>query len=211
MSYPLSRYFLIPLFTSRIKVINGLENLPTKGPYLVVANHISYLDPPLLAALVLKQTKEKVHFITKKEIYRFFGNVIGGRWLGMIPIDPDEKSKILDLALSYLKKNKIIGIFPEGGRCSQEKLNKGKTGAARLALWSKCPVIPVGFRGPADKSISEAIRLFFTRKEEIKVEIGKPINLTEFYNQEINYELLERATREILKAISKLCGKQYPY
>lgn len=211
MVYFLSRHLFAPLFISRIKVIGGLKNLPPKGPYLVVANHISYLDPPVLGSLIAKQTNEKVHFITKKEIYRHFGNLIGKRWLGMIPIDENDKEKCLKMAQDYLNQGKIVGVFPEGGRFSSRELKKGKTGAARLALCTKCPVIPVGFRGPADKNPKDAFRLFFSRKNEIKVEIGKPLDLNKFYNQETTHELLKEVTGIIQKAISRLCGKEYFY
>jgi len=210
MAYPLSRHLFIPLFVSRLKKIVGLENFPPKGPYLIVANHVSYLDPPLVGSLVVKQTREKSYFITNPEIYRYFGSLIG-HWLGMIPIDKNNKEKCLKIALNYLRQGKIVGIFPEGGRSSDRELKKGKTGAARLALWSKCPVVPIGFRGPADKNAKDAFRLFFSRKEEIKIEIGKPLDLTRFYNQETTKELLEEVTKVILKAIARLCGKEYPY
>ena len=100
------RYFLAPIAICRINKIDGLENLPSKGPYLIVANHISYLDPPLIGALVAKRTGQKIHFISKHELFRYFGRRIGEKWLGMIYIDPSDKQKCLKTAVDLFSKEK---------------------------------------------------------------------------------------------------------
>jgi 1-acyl-sn-glycerol-3-phosphate acyltransferase len=94
----------------------------------------------------------------------------------------------------YLKSGKIVVIYPEGDTNKKKELKKGKTGVAELLLKSKVPVIPVGI-----------YKLEKTSKWRIK--IGKPITLEQFKNTND----LEMITNTIMKEISKLCQKSYPY
>lgn len=212
MIFCLAKRTVIPLALLRAKEINGLENLPKKGPFLIIANHVSYLDPPLIGALVAKQTGQKIHFISKHELFRYFGRRIGEKWMGMIYIDPNDKQACLKEAFDFLKKGEPVGVFPEGTRWYQEgTLRKGKTGAARLALWSQCPVIPIGYIGPMDKDVKNHLGFILSKKKEIRINIGQPLDFTRYYNQEMSHDLLEQVTKEMLEAISRLCGKKYYY
>lgn len=205
---PLSRV-LLSFVLSRIHRIEGLDLVPRRGPFLLVSNHQSYLDPPIIAAVIIRHTGEKIHFLTQPGVYRIFGDLVGGRWFGMIPIDPNAKHRCLETALAYLRQGRIVGIFPEGGRQKTEMLGRGKTGAVRLALASGCPVIPTGVMGPPDQNIRDACRLFFSKREPITLHFGKPLDLRPFDHDPLDYSLIQKATRMIMRSISELSGKPF--
>ena len=87
----------------------------------------------------------KFYFLSKKE---HFDNIIKAAWhryLGAIPLDRQKGGKEgLKQAIKKLKHNKIIVIHPEGTRTLTGKMQKAKTGVARLAIAAKVPVIPIG-------------------------------------------------------------------
>ena len=88
----------------------GLENIPEKGRVILAGNHTSIFDAPLL----ISSTKRNVHFLAKKELWKWPKRIIFGH-LGLIPVDRKSRDgNALVTAERYLKKEKLIGIFPEG-------------------------------------------------------------------------------------------------
>lgn len=211
MAFFFSRHLLMPLIKKRINEIRGLENLPLKGPYILASNHQSFLDPPLIGMVIVSKIKEKIHFITIQSIWKFFGSFLSTKWLGMIPIDPQNKSQCLETAVHLLKRGEIVGIFPEGRRNTRSELLKGKTGLARLVLETQVPVVPVGFWGPPTWSIAQGFKNFFSFSKKIKINIGRPLILEEYFQKPVTRELLDETTRKIMRAIAPLCHKTYIY
>ena len=213
--YPIIRRTLAPLFKRRINQIEGLENLPADGRYIVCANHQSLLEAIFIKTLLVLATKNNVYFITQEWVWRFFKKIAGQKgldWLGMIPKIYAEPGKSLDLAKDYLNKGNIIVFFPEGVRNPDNPfLLKGKTGAARLALWAKVPVVPIGYSGPATQTAWQGIKRFFFPRKKIRMVIGQPLYFNEYYKKEITKELLYEVTKKIMTAIGQLCGRSYPY
>ncbi len=123
--------------------INGLENLPKKGPVILVGNHVAMMEVLMMAVFV----PWPVEFIATGDIPidpRF-------AWLvhlwGVIPVnrgstDRHEMMRPLDT----LKQNGVVGIFPEGGIWSTNK-KQARTGVAWLSFHGKSPVVPMGFGG----------------------------------------------------------------
>ena len=211
---------LFPFLNLRVSEVEGLDNLPQKGPYIIACNHESSFDPVLLVSSIYNRIRQKIYFIGHYRLLIFFNPIFIKYFCGVIPVYwkniKNEDSKLMNrLALkkmlNKLKKGKICGIFPESSRNTNKTLLKGKTGAARLALWTKSPIIPVGYRGPSTWSFWQGFKNFINYKKQITIKIGKPFYLNEFFNKEINKELLESATRKIMREVGKLCGKEYPY
>ncbi len=223
MVYPISKIFLKPLFQGFIKKVEGLENIPKKGPFILAANHASALDPLVLDAVIIPKINKKVHFLTKKvgkwhyyltkqksgDFY-WLGDLICERWAGCIPLElTDEgKKKALTKALDLLCNGEIVGIFPEGKRSDDGKLLQGRTGVARLALWmdslrKPVPVIPIGIKN-TDKVWSRYER-FPKFKKEIEITIGKPLCYDRYFDVKITRKLLRKLTDDIMKEIAKLC------
>ena len=119
--------------------------LPQEGPALVVANHISGLDPIMMIAAC----RRPVHFIIASEQYYRFGLNWLFRLSGCIPVDRSSRDdSAFRAALEALQEGKVVGLFPEGGMHKPGKEPKRlKRGVARLAKLSGAAVFPMHISG----------------------------------------------------------------
>jgi len=207
MVYFLGKRTICPTVNLWFKEVKSLQNIPKKGAFIVAANHASYMDHLIIVCILIKDLNRKVHFLSKKE---HFDNPLKAAWhryAGAIPLDRQAGGKeALRWAIKALKKGKIIAIHPEGTRTLNGKLQKAKTGAARLALAAKVPIIPVGLIGtfeilPKGKYIPKLKRG--------TINIGKPLYFDKYYNKKITKGLLRKITNDIMKEIAKLCNQKY--
>ena len=209
MVYPIAKIILPPIFNIWITEINGLENIPKNGPFIIAANHESYMDHLIIVKTFVVHLNKKIHFLAKKEHFNNRLKSLWHRWAGAIPLDRDARgTETLKWAIEALKHGKIIGIHPEGTRSLTGKLQKGKTGAVRLALAAKVPIIPIGLIGtfeilPKGKYIPKLKRA--------TMNIGKPLYLDKYYNKKITKRLLRGITDDIMKEIAKLCNQEYKF
>lgn len=140
--------FLIHLFF-RIEII-GNTRLPKGKPCIIAANHISYLDPIVIA---MAFSQENIHFLGKKELFQkaFFNRLFTK--LGVIPVDRNKNDvTAVKNVLRLLRKNQILGIFPQGTRVKSEEEDRSKAGLGMFAVKSGADVIPV--------TITSTYRLF---------------------------------------------------
>ncbi len=209
MAYPVLRQTILALLRRRLEV-TGIENLP-RPPYILAANHNSYLDAFILGLVLTVDQNERAHYLTKHRVYKHYGRFLGKTCLGMIDIPDDNKVTALEISKQKINIGKSIVVFPEGTRnYDKNQLLKGKTGAVRLALATNRPIIPVGVVAPAGRTTTDAINYFFSPKVTLGVKFGPPINFKSA-NQDPTKEELEEMTRELMKAIGLLCHKTYPY
>ncbi len=192
-----------------IREIKGKENIPKeKIGLIIVANHASYIDHFIFGGIIGKITKRMVHFLSKKE--HFEGPQ--RKWhefLEAIPIDRQAGGKTgLEDAIKALKKGKIIAIYPEGTRTLTGKLQKGKTGAARLALAAKVPILPIGLIGTS-KIMPKGQH--YPNLKRADVNIGKLMYFDKYYGKENNKKTLRLLTTKIMKEIAKLSKQKYEF
>lgn len=209
MAYPIGKRIIPPIVKFFwVKEVNGLQNLPQKGPFIIAANHVSYMDHFMMAMLV-PYLNRKIHFLAKKEHFEGFFKRAWHTYAGAIPLDRQSGGKeTLKLAIKALKEGKIIGIHPEGTRSLTGKLQKAKTGIARLALTAKVPVIPIGLIGtfeilPKGK--------YLPKLKKATMNIGKPMTFGKYYDKKINKRLLREVTNNVMKEIAKLCRQKYDF
>ena len=148
----------------RLKV-EGLENVPKDNAYIVCPNHLSTLDPPMVAAIMPR----RVSFMAKKELFdiRFLRWWID--WLGAFAVNRESLGpSTIKTVLNIKKSEWVFGIFPQGTRGEPGTISNISKGFAGLAKITKCSVLPVGIVGT-----NEVKRLPFTG--QITVKIGKPI------------------------------------
>ena len=145
MLYRVMRRLSRPYFHARMKIrFEGEENVPTEGPFLLIMNHQSNLDPMLLHAFCPR----RLFTLTKSSVFRSRLMRLLAPRVGAIPtrryqVDPQSVRVVLRL----LDEGQGVGIFPEGERSWDATLQAFRAGVMRLILKSNVPVIPSGIVG----------------------------------------------------------------
>lgn len=187
-----------------IKKVEGMENMPPKGAYIIAANHTSYFDFFSLIA------------VWPKRIYFLAGEVFFNKWwwyplvkfTGQIKVDrvSGDKEEVYQKVFSVLNKGKVLAIFPEGTRSANGKIGKTFTGVAKFALVKRVQVVPVGITGAYEVMSRHRNLPGFVKKIEIKV--GKPINFDEYYGREYNEAVYREITDRIMGQVAMLAGQK---
>jgi 1-acyl-sn-glycerol-3-phosphate acyltransferase len=163
--------------------LTGLR-LPRTGPAIVVANHLSGLDPLLLIA----SARRPLRFMIAREQYQRFGLTWLFRAIGCIPVDRESRpEKALRAALRALHQGEVLALFPHGGiHLPSDPPRRLKPGAARLAQLTGAPLIPQrisGIRGAG--SVVAGVLL----RSEAQIELLPPVNVAGRELAEIQAEL----------------------
>jgi len=128
-----------PLFY-RLKV-EGAEHVPLEGGCVIVCNHNMGPDYFLLGV----STPRQIHFMGKVEIFSY--HPIIARllmWAGVFPVQRGKQDRVaLERAVELVREGRLLGMYPEGTRSRTGQLQRGKSGAARIAMAANAPVIPV--------------------------------------------------------------------
>jgi 1-acyl-sn-glycerol-3-phosphate acyltransferase len=172
--------------------VSGTEHLDPGRRYIVIANHASYLDIPVLFAAI----RQPLRFMAKKSLFSvpIFG--WGLKAAGFIPVDRKKSataSASFDLATSRLAKGNSLVIFPEGGRSRSVEMSPFKRGAFLLALKSGLPIVPVGIVGTWDALPSTR---FIIEPGAVEIRIGTPIETADLGVRRKD-ELMATAREEI--------------
>lgn len=174
--------------------IHGLENVPSHGKFILVANHVSVLDPIVVGASLPRP----IRFMAKKELFEV--PVLKGlvSVLGAFPVDRNKTDfQAVKQSLKILANQEVLGIFPEGGTRKNAKKIVFRPGTAAIALKSKSPVLPVAVIGT--DSLKQVL-LF----GKLKIKIGSMITWPEQYQGKLQNEDIERLTREMEEAVQVL-------
>ncbi|MFW6386714.1 MAG: lysophospholipid acyltransferase family protein [Bacillota bacterium] len=178
--------YLIFTFYFKIKrwQVIGRENIPDKGPLIVMANHVGYLDPPAVGCAMTR----KVHFMAKKELFK---NPISDWVLHKIGSFPVKRGKpdrgAIKKAFSILEEDKVLGIFPEGGTNKSGELKPARPGAVMIALRSGATILPVGI----------------SYQQGLKVSIGSPLDFTDGIDREQAGKMIMEAIRSELETLNR--------
>ena len=171
-SYPVSKFLLrIVLRLFADWTVEGIENVPPMGPLMVVANHQSNIDPPLLSVSIPR----RLHFLAKDEIFK--GPILSAflRNYGAFPLARSGKElRALHWAIGQLKQDKVITLFPEGTRHPHGMKRAASAGVASIALHSQTPILPVAITGT--ERLGSVLRVAFPTGK-LKVIIGQPFSL----------------------------------
>ena len=190
--------------------VEGLENLPERGPAILASNHLAVMDSFFLPLMVPR----RIYVLAKAEYFN--GTGIKGRFqawfytaVGQIPIDrtgAEAAADALKAARGQLEAGNLMGMYPEGTRSPDGNLYKGKTGLARVALDTGVPVIPVAMIGTDTFNPPGTV---LPRPTRVKVKIGKPLNFARYEGMQGNRFIERAVTDEIMYELMRLSGQQY--
>jgi len=193
-------YSKAQLDTLHIRVkIENMEKLPTQGQFLVVTNHRSIIDPPIVE-VALKDTEIFGPWISKKELYNsfFFGLFV--RNAGSILLDR-EKSQMSGFFADIkeaVKRGESIFIFPEGTRNKTDKsLTTFKEGSRIIALKNRLPILPLYIKSDADKALKNALE-DSQLEQEVTLVVGDIIDYKDRTNLETAYRTMFSLEDQIL-------------
>lgn len=180
--------------------VEGLENVPRQGAFLVVANHCSNLDPPSLGWAVGNRTGRVVHFMAKDELRSW--PLVG--WLatqaGAFFVRRGAGDRAAQrLAIQVLEAGRPLAVFPEGTRSRDGQLSEGRAGAALLAMRADVDVLPVGIAGT--HRIFEGSRRW-PRRTPVTFRVGRPFRLPP--GGTLDRTELRSATERIMREIAAL-------
>jgi 1-acyl-sn-glycerol-3-phosphate acyltransferase len=207
MLYWSMKVVLTPILRLLYRVrVEGKEHLPRHGPAILAANHRSFLDSVFLPLVVGR----RVTYVAKAEYFDDPKTAWFFRAVGQIPIRREggtASAGALAAATDVLEDGGVFGIYPEGTRTRDGFTHRGHTGAARLAMRTGAPVVPVGLIGtddcqPTDKKLPRVFRT-------VTVRFGTPI-APEHYAQTEERIALRALTDELMFEIVQLCGR-YEY
>ncbi|NLO20865.1 MAG: 1-acyl-sn-glycerol-3-phosphate acyltransferase [Syntrophomonadaceae bacterium] len=173
----------------------GIHNLPKKGAAIIVANHVSFWDPLLVAVA----SPRPVHFMAKAELYQ---NQILARLFTALNAFPVKRGQAdrnaIRKALKLLESGQILGIFPEGTRKKEVEMEAAQSGAAMLALKSGAQLIPAACVGTRRRFP------WGWGRNTLMVRFGKPLDLTAYQQEKTKSASLDQISKEIMREINKL-------
>ena len=158
--------------------IIGEEHIPAAGPGVIAVNHVGYLDF-VFVGFGARRRHRLVRFMAMQEA---FNHWLGGpllRGMRHIPVDrKGDPAAALDGAIEALRSGEIVGIHPEGAVNASMSLGPCKTGAARMALATRAPLIPAAVWG-SHRLLAKGVRPRLPRNVPVTVSFGAPIDPTD--------------------------------
>jgi 1-acyl-sn-glycerol-3-phosphate acyltransferase len=186
---------IFPLL-ARIRV-NGLENVPKKGPLLILGNHLSTIDGPLIFTLL----PPGVRFVGPGDFKLLFPGNVFVAWVRAILV---KRSNAFDRTslrrmTDVLNAGGFLAMFPEGGTW-EKSIYDAKPGAAYLSALTNAPILPIGL----GNTYQVWYKIGRFQRPVITVNIGKPMPPVQIPDKTKRAEVLEAATHDIMQRIYDL-------
>lgn len=189
---PVLRLFFRPRY-------RGRENIPSCGPVILSANHLSHIDP----IFIMAATRRQVYYLSKQE---HFEGTFRGMFLprlGVVPVDREAGgAEALAKLEAILRRGGVVGLFPEGTRSRDGRRGRGKTGVARLAAATGAAVVPVAIRNTHRiMPVGDSRPRLWHRPD---YEFGEPMHYPA--NSPADYQGLRHFTDRVMARIAILAG-----
>ncbi|MCH7800157.1 MAG: 1-acyl-sn-glycerol-3-phosphate acyltransferase [Chloroflexi bacterium] len=183
--------------------VTGRENVPPMGPLIIVANHLSNLDPPLLGASLPR----RIRFLAKDTLFN--GPPIV-RWFltsyGAFPVNREGADvRAYRWALRMLDNDGALVVFPEGTRSRNAQMQKAKPGVVGLVRKTKAPILPVAITGT--EHMGTWLRVI-NPTGRIRVRIGELFSLPDIEGRP-NKEVMESLNTMIMHRVAELLPEEY--
>ncbi|MDY4129259.1 MAG: lysophospholipid acyltransferase family protein [Peptostreptococcus porci] len=172
----------------RVEII-GEGNIPSEGNLIIIANHKHFLDPVFMLVAVKNR---KIIPVAKQELFsvpilKFFMKKVGA-----IPVNRDNPSiSTFRAVLSEIKSGNVLGIFPEGTRADTYDFLTPKSGTTMFSIKTKSDIVPM--------SIISTFKLF----SKVKVVIGEPIDMSQYYNRKVDKSEYQGIVQECFDVVVK--------
>ena len=196
--YWISRLFFLSMFYFFRGKVSGCEYPPQSGPFILASNHISYFDPPLVAAF----TGRGMFFFAKKELFK---NRLFGALILKVNARPVRRGVFdragLDTAVELLEQGQGLVIFPEGTRSFTDDFLSAKPGIGMIACQAKVSIVPVFIHG------SNSLWKCFLGAAKLRITYGEPISRDYVISLEAGKKSYIAISEEIMRRIKALKEK----
>lgn len=187
--------------------ING-EKLPHTGGCIVVLNHITHIDPFTAAHFVYDHGRLP-RYLAKSGLFKNKALAYFLKSAGQIPVERLTKNAVgaaYDAAVAAVRAGECVVVYPEGTLTRDPDLwpMTGKSGAARIALETGCPVIPVGQWGAQELLAPYAIKPDLFPRKRVTMKVGDPVDLADLVDLPRTAEVVQQATDRIMASITGL-------
>lgn len=185
----------------------GGDNIPATGGCIVAVNHVSHIDPLTLAHFLYDHGR-LVRYLTKDALWRvpLLKHVVDNAEMIPVSRQSTDAAKAFDSAVEAVRQGECIGVYVEGTITKDPDgwPMRGKTGAARIALATGCPVIPVGQWGAQQLLPAYSARPHLFPPTTVHYKAGEPVDLDDLRGRPLTNEVLHEATDRIMAAITAL-------
>ena len=191
--------------------LSGKENIPQTGGIILAPNHMSYADWPAIAIFSDGYAKRYPVFMIKSAVFEV--KVIGPLMykFGQLPVfrGRGDAGLVLKQAEQALRAGACVIVYPEGTATRDPDLwpMTGKTGAARLALTTGAPVIPVAQWGAQEVLPYGSKKPKLWPRTTVRMTAGPPVDLSAYQGKRLGASTLQAATADIMADITGLLGK----
>lgn len=185
--------------------VEGIENLPREGSFLIAANHASFLDPPLIGAQVQRQ----IAFFARKTLWK---PGFASWWLtkvGTIPVDRDGGQDVsaIKRVLRALQADWGLILFPEGTRSLDGHLQLPKAGVGLICCRAQVPVVPARIFGSFEAfGKGRGVQV----GTPVSIVFGRPISPAEYDDPTAGKERYQVASNRIMARIAQLAPPHLP-
>ncbi|WP_213455218.1 lysophospholipid acyltransferase family protein [Rhizomonospora bruguierae] len=188
----------------------GMEHIPASGGVILVPNHLSHADP-LVSAHYIFDAGRWPRFLAKASVFKV--PVLG--WylseVGQVPVERGtaEAARSLDSLVQAIKDGQAVVVYPEGTTTREPDLwpMRGKTGAARLALATGAPVVPIAMWGPQRMFDPRTKKLGLRPRIPVMVAAGPPVDLSRWRGATSTPAVLQEMTDEIMLRVRDMVGE----
>lgn len=181
--------------------IHGAENIPAEGSCVLASNHVSFLDPPLIACAARFQ-RRAVRFMARDTLY---SSSFGSWFLDAIHAIPLSRNKgdigALRIAIKTIKSGSPVALFPEGTRTEDGELKEAKGGVAFLVAKSGVPVVPIYIDGIYAAFPKDAK---FIKPRKVRIFVGKPLQPSELKPKKKGTEGYKEVGDYVMSKIARL-------
>jgi 1-acyl-sn-glycerol-3-phosphate acyltransferase len=187
------------------------DKVPQSGGVMFVANHISNADP-LAVGQFLAYSGRWPRFLAKASVFKIpiVGRIVVA--CGQIPVQRDstQSKDALIAAAQAIEQGRALVIYPEGTITRDPDLwpMRGKTGAARLAFMTGCPIVPIGQWGAQELMPGRTPRFpKLLPRKTLRIAAGDPVALEDLLEKPVSAATLDEATTRIMDAITVLVAE----